>query len=191
MRATQILFLLLWLFGIHAPPMFCANLTYDHRALVIDGKRRVLISGSIHYPRSTPEVSLYVSKFMYKHTCLFICTCIYFSFSVVFEVNMGRICCCRCGQTLFRNPKMEDLMWLRHMFSGTCMNRFEARYTFVLLCTVTMFIFLCVFPSLSLLFLHCLCEFVNLISNQACTKNIYQRLQKCMHFFTKEEMIIL
>ena len=34
-----------------------ANVTYDHRALVIDGKRKILISGSIHYPRSTPEVS--------------------------------------------------------------------------------------------------------------------------------------
>ncbi|XP_019177910.1 PREDICTED: beta-galactosidase 8-like isoform X2 [Ipomoea nil] len=35
---------------------FAANVTYDHRALVIDGKRRVLISGSIHYPRSTPDM---------------------------------------------------------------------------------------------------------------------------------------
>jgi hypothetical protein len=33
------------------------NVTYDHRALVIDGVRRVLVSGSIHYPRSTPDVS--------------------------------------------------------------------------------------------------------------------------------------
>ncbi|XP_031502782.1 beta-galactosidase 8 isoform X1 [Nymphaea colorata] len=33
-----------------------ANVSYDHRALVIDGKRRILISGSIHYPRSTPEM---------------------------------------------------------------------------------------------------------------------------------------
>ncbi|XP_074556908.1 beta-galactosidase 8-like [Curcuma longa] len=33
-----------------------ANVTYDHRALVIDGRRRVLVSGSIHYPRSTPEM---------------------------------------------------------------------------------------------------------------------------------------
>ncbi|KAF8370157.1 hypothetical protein HHK36_031788 [Tetracentron sinense] len=33
-----------------------ATVTYDHRALVIDGQRRVLLSGSIHYPRSTPEV---------------------------------------------------------------------------------------------------------------------------------------
>ncbi|KAI7732052.1 hypothetical protein M8C21_022943 [Ambrosia artemisiifolia] len=32
------------------------NVTYDHRAVVIDGKRRVLVSGSIHYPRSTPDM---------------------------------------------------------------------------------------------------------------------------------------
>lgn len=34
--------------------------TYDHRALVIDGQRRILQSGSIHYPRSTPEVRFYL-----------------------------------------------------------------------------------------------------------------------------------
>ena len=33
-----------------------ANVTYDHRSLLIDGQGRVLISGSIHYPRSTPEM---------------------------------------------------------------------------------------------------------------------------------------
>ena len=33
-----------------------ASVTYDHRAIIINGKRRILISGSIHYPRSTPEV---------------------------------------------------------------------------------------------------------------------------------------
>jgi Glycosyl hydrolases family 35 len=32
------------------------SVTYDGRALIIDGMRRVLFSGSIHYPRSTPEV---------------------------------------------------------------------------------------------------------------------------------------
>lgn len=32
------------------------SVTYDGRALIIDGTRRVLFSGSIHYPRSTPEV---------------------------------------------------------------------------------------------------------------------------------------
>ncbi|KAK6141932.1 hypothetical protein DH2020_024321 [Rehmannia glutinosa] len=35
---------------------FAVNVTYDGRALVVDGKRRVLVSGSIHYPRSTPEM---------------------------------------------------------------------------------------------------------------------------------------
>ncbi|KAL7201941.1 hypothetical protein ACSBR1_033602 [Camellia fascicularis] len=39
-----------------ATTSFGANVTYDHRALVIDGNRRVLISGSIHYPRSTPDM---------------------------------------------------------------------------------------------------------------------------------------
>ncbi|KAJ4768320.1 Beta-galactosidase [Rhynchospora pubera] len=33
-----------------------ANVTYDHKAIVINGQRRILISGSIHYPRSTPEM---------------------------------------------------------------------------------------------------------------------------------------
>lgn len=32
------------------------NVTYDGRAIIIDGQRRVLISGSIHYARSTAEV---------------------------------------------------------------------------------------------------------------------------------------
>ncbi|RCV04842.1 hypothetical protein SETIT_1G033600v2 [Setaria italica] len=33
-----------------------ASVLYDHRSLVINGRRRILISGSIHYPRSTPEM---------------------------------------------------------------------------------------------------------------------------------------
>jgi hypothetical protein len=33
-----------------------AAVSYDHRAVTINGQRRVLISGSIHYPRSTPEM---------------------------------------------------------------------------------------------------------------------------------------
>jgi hypothetical protein len=35
------------------------NVTYDQRALVIDGQRRMLISAGIHYPRATPEVRLF------------------------------------------------------------------------------------------------------------------------------------
>ncbi|XP_024385672.1 beta-galactosidase 9 [Physcomitrium patens] len=30
------------------------TVSYDHRALKLDGQRRMLVSGSIHYPRSTP-----------------------------------------------------------------------------------------------------------------------------------------
>ncbi|XP_057449008.1 beta-galactosidase 8-like [Lotus japonicus] len=56
MRATQIILVLFWFLCVYAPACFCTNVTYDHRALVIDGKRRVLVSGSIHYPRSTPEM---------------------------------------------------------------------------------------------------------------------------------------
>ncbi|XP_074294925.1 beta-galactosidase-like [Silene latifolia] len=33
-----------------------ANVAYDHKAITINGQRRILISGSIHYPRSTPEM---------------------------------------------------------------------------------------------------------------------------------------
>ncbi|XVF04925.1 hypothetical protein REPUB_Repub05bG0126900 [Reevesia pubescens] len=53
-RTTKILVLFFWL--VTATTSFAATVTYDHRAIVIDGKRRVLISGSIHYPRSTPDM---------------------------------------------------------------------------------------------------------------------------------------
>lgn len=32
------------------------QVTYDGRSLMLDGARRMLFSGDIHYPRSTPEV---------------------------------------------------------------------------------------------------------------------------------------
>ncbi|XP_056164391.1 beta-galactosidase 16-like [Syzygium oleosum] len=32
------------------------NVTYDGRSLIIDGQHKILFSGSIHYPRSTPEM---------------------------------------------------------------------------------------------------------------------------------------
>lgn len=46
------------------------NVSYDHRALIIDGKRRMLNSAGIHYPRATPEVlglissQLFVFRFL-------------------------------------------------------------------------------------------------------------------------------
>ncbi|KAF8403035.1 hypothetical protein HHK36_011130 [Tetracentron sinense] len=50
------IFISLVLGALMASAILGATVSYDHRALVIDGKRRVLISGSIHYPRSTPEM---------------------------------------------------------------------------------------------------------------------------------------
>ncbi|KAM1261712.1 hypothetical protein ACFX13_027648 [Malus domestica] len=44
------LFLLLGFQLVHC------TVTYDRKAIVINGQRRILISGSIHYPRSTPEM---------------------------------------------------------------------------------------------------------------------------------------
>ncbi|CAL9057186.1 beta-galactosidase 2-like isoform X1 [Musa acuminata AAA Group] len=37
-------------------PLASASVSYDHKAIAIDGRRRILISGSIHYPRSVPEM---------------------------------------------------------------------------------------------------------------------------------------
>ncbi|KAK6138071.1 hypothetical protein DH2020_028186 [Rehmannia glutinosa] len=54
--ATVVLFGFFLLSALTTPFCFGANVTYDHRGLVIGGKRRVLISGSIHYMRSTPEM---------------------------------------------------------------------------------------------------------------------------------------
>lgn len=34
------------------------NVSYDHRALTIAGKRRMLVSAGVHYPRATPQVKL-------------------------------------------------------------------------------------------------------------------------------------
>ncbi|XP_026447333.1 beta-galactosidase-like isoform X3 [Papaver somniferum] len=33
-----------------------ASITYDSKSIIINGQRRILLSGSIHYPRSTPEM---------------------------------------------------------------------------------------------------------------------------------------
>ena len=61
MRGNGLSLVFLLVVGVLATASFGANVTYDDRALVIDGKRRMLISGSIHYPRSTPEVSFFVN----------------------------------------------------------------------------------------------------------------------------------
>ncbi|KAF4364158.1 hypothetical protein G4B88_029135 [Cannabis sativa] len=39
-----------------APELMICTVTYDRKAILINGQRKILISGSIHYPRSTPEM---------------------------------------------------------------------------------------------------------------------------------------
>ncbi|KAF1873505.1 hypothetical protein Lal_00027543 [Lupinus albus] len=38
------------------PHLVHSNVTYDRKAILINGQRRILFSGSIHYPRSTPDM---------------------------------------------------------------------------------------------------------------------------------------
>jgi hypothetical protein len=42
------------------------EVTYDGRSLIIDGSRNILFSGSIHYPRSTPQVNVNLLEFTKK-----------------------------------------------------------------------------------------------------------------------------
>lgn len=51
-----LLILLLGCSGLFAPVEVEGSVSYDSKAIAINGKRRILISGSIHYPRSSPEV---------------------------------------------------------------------------------------------------------------------------------------
>ncbi|KAI8525419.1 hypothetical protein RHMOL_Rhmol13G0229200 [Rhododendron molle] len=50
-----VLFVILVFAGCCCEILVSTTVTYDGKALVIDGKRRILQSGSIHYPRTTPE----------------------------------------------------------------------------------------------------------------------------------------
>ncbi|XP_077212588.1 beta-galactosidase-like isoform X1 [Tasmannia lanceolata] len=46
----------LLVFFFSSLPLATCSVSYDHRAIIVNGQRRILISGSIHYPRSTPEM---------------------------------------------------------------------------------------------------------------------------------------
>ncbi|CAK8569663.1 unnamed protein product [Lathyrus sativus] len=48
-----LLFFSLFFLGSH---FVHSSVTYDRKAIIINGQRRILISGSIHYPRSTPQM---------------------------------------------------------------------------------------------------------------------------------------
>lgn len=41
------------------------SVSYDGRSLIVNGEHKLLFSGSIHYPRSTPDVSLISFRFWY------------------------------------------------------------------------------------------------------------------------------
>lgn len=60
---ARILALFLALLSVLLPSLSFAayNVSYDSRSLIIDGRRQLLISAAIHYPRSVPAVSLSLS----------------------------------------------------------------------------------------------------------------------------------
>uniref|UniRef100_A0A9I9DA76 Beta-galactosidase n=1 Tax=Cucumis melo TaxID=3656 RepID=A0A9I9DA76_CUCME len=51
LKMSKIMVVFLWVCS-----SVMASVTYDHKAIIINGRRRILISGSIHYPRSTPQM---------------------------------------------------------------------------------------------------------------------------------------
>lgn len=58
-----VLLVTLVLSGVWFEVGLSVSVTYDRKAIVIDGKRRILQSGSVHYPRTAPEVSLILYMF--------------------------------------------------------------------------------------------------------------------------------
>ena len=62
--------------------LFAANVTFNHRTLVIDGRRKVLISGAIHYPSSTLQVRVALLPWSsVSNILVLIFTCIYTLFA--------------------------------------------------------------------------------------------------------------
>ncbi|KAK8697011.1 hypothetical protein V6N13_113175 [Hibiscus sabdariffa] len=56
MYRKNIFIFMLWLLFSSWVFSVSATVSYDSKAITINGKRRILLSGSIHYPRSTPEM---------------------------------------------------------------------------------------------------------------------------------------
>ncbi|KAG4141356.1 hypothetical protein ERO13_D06G071100v2 [Gossypium hirsutum] len=50
------MFMLWLLFSSWVFSLVSATVSYDSKAIIINGRRRILLSGSIHYPRSTPQM---------------------------------------------------------------------------------------------------------------------------------------
>lgn len=66
---STLILLLLLQFSCSLIGYTTASVSYDSKAITINGQRRVLISGSIHYPRSTPEVFLWMSFWVIVFSC--------------------------------------------------------------------------------------------------------------------------
>lgn len=57
--------LLLCIFLITRVQVIQCSVTYDKKAIIINGQRRILLSGSVHYPRSTPDVCTSPSVYVF------------------------------------------------------------------------------------------------------------------------------
>ncbi|XLU98836.1 hypothetical protein S245_013176, partial [Arachis hypogaea] len=53
MSGKKLCVMVLCLCWVHA---VTASVTYDHKAIVVNGQRKIMFSGSIYYPRSTPQI---------------------------------------------------------------------------------------------------------------------------------------
>lgn len=56
LSTLQILILLAFCSLLWPISSLAGNVTYDHRSIIINGQRKLLISAAIHYPRSVPAV---------------------------------------------------------------------------------------------------------------------------------------
>jgi hypothetical protein len=65
-RSVSKLLILLFTALFLGSELIQCSVTYDKKAIIINGQRRILISGSIHYPRSTPDVCTLLFDFHLK-----------------------------------------------------------------------------------------------------------------------------
>ncbi|KAL0360640.1 UNVERIFIED_CONTAM: Beta-galactosidase 3 [Sesamum radiatum] len=55
-NSVSSLLLFFCIFLVMGSQLISGSVTYDNKAVIINGQRRILLSGSIHYPRSTPDM---------------------------------------------------------------------------------------------------------------------------------------
>lgn len=112
-NVNELMLVLLLLFCCGEISYVKASVSYDHKAVIVNGQRRILISGSIHYPRSTPEVFLLLLLFfanVARDSRILLTFCQMSSSCFSFR--------CRCGLTLYKRPKMEVWTSFRLMSFG-------------------------------------------------------------------------